>query len=214
MKNVFAGISLSNKKLNSQIVGRINEVAFQGLQADRLCYLVADELEHINLRVFRGGNEQSIRERAAKSAARAAKIITDNIESRYKSKISISYWSKHLDATYWKDYSELFRLYCVSDSFREEIVDIARAYAAKRSSSPNEDQLVYLGTYALHELPTILSGIRIGSKKYRTLIYPSYTNGSLLNIAKRIDEGAYGAVELGAPGCQVIEFDLDQLVVS
>lgn len=203
--SVFVGISIRNKTLTPNQVYEISKYAIEKLGARRILFLIADELELINLRVFETGMAETLERQASKQYERLKNIIEQgtSLTQPERTNIVIDRWKSILNSEYWKSYITIFSKFIENNEFRSDIENIARRFAERRGESANDDELHYLSLYLLAEIPTLLSGVRYQQKWYRTMIYPVIGNEAIDEIAADLALGKYGQ----APGlhqiCQI-----------
>ena len=182
-RNVFVGISLSNKSFSQAAVSQI--------RALRIAYLIADEIDLINMRLFDKGTELSLRGRLSEKVREIEEVVVQGTTPPMKEVVQIFRWKHILNARYWRLYYRLNSLFIYDARFREDVVKIAQLYAERRHRQLSESQMLYLSGYILAELPTLIEGIEIRGKKYRGMIYPSYQHESMITILNCFRERVY-----------------------
>lgn len=193
-QNVFVGISLRNKTLTAQGVQRILTLAREELGARRLLFVLADELELINLRVMEKGTEEGFRKTITEQARSLEAVIAQGVEGNAfpSMHVHVARWRDILNAQYWALYTEVFARFVESSSFRADLEEIAISFAARRGRSVTGTQLHHLAMYLIGELPTLLGGVDLSSKRYRTMIYPSRGTEAIDELAFALSSGKYG----------------------
>lgn len=192
--NIFVGISLGNKSLNAELVHDIERIAFEDMKASRVCYLIADQLDLINHRVFGRYSDRVAKKKIKIKMEKYESIVKGATSSKYSSSVRIAHWDEVLNRNYWRIYFYLHNLYINENIFRSKVVCIAEKYAARRGRFLNYHELEYLGNYIIGELPTLICGISVAGRNYRRMIYPAYVGESVENLANEFLSGEYGKV--------------------
>ncbi|MEJ8574143.1 tRNA-dependent cyclodipeptide synthase [Microbaculum marinum] len=190
-KNVFVGISLSNKNLTVRSFTEINEIAIDELEARRVRYLIADEIDLVNMRLFEGGEENALRRKLERRARDIEFMISQASKKSLKSIVECVRWRDVLNKEYWDIYFVVNNSFAYDPQFRADVREIAAMYAARREKRISESELTYLCGYILQELPTLLIGLNVNNKRYRAMIYPSYEAESLTVIVEAMYSGKY-----------------------
>ena len=190
--NVFVGISLCNKILNNETVEKINQVATEEFRALRIAYLIADDIDIINRRVFDHGQEACNLRKVEAKASALEMIISQNARGSLKSIVKSVRWVEILNATYWNTYFAIFSLFIENKTFRNDVKHIANLYAERRAKTISDEELTFLSQYLLQEIPTLLQGVEIEGRLYSGMIYPSYAHESMEFIIQALRDGQYG----------------------
>lgn len=207
--NVFVGISLRNKLLTSEQVAEIVSRARSKFQAHRVLFLIADELELINLRVFRTGMAETLEREVAQRREELEEIIRQGTSAIGCDRMHIvaDRWRSILNAEYWQSYIAVFSRYVDHDRFRADVEVVARRFAERRGESVSAEQLHYLSLYLLAEIPTLLSGVRYCQRRYRTMIYPVRGDEAIDRIATDLAGGKYGQVSGLSQTCRIARME-------
>lgn len=203
------GVSLSNKNLTTAAISQIDAIARSEFDALRIAYLIADEIDLINMRLFETGTETSLRTRVEKKAKDLESIIREGTPKNYKNIVQIVRWKDILDRKYWELYFYFNKLFYDNGKFRNTIMSIARLYSGRRKSKLSDSEEIYLCQYLLSELPTLLCGIHVNRRHYGAMIYPSYKRESLAPIITDIVRGCYNS---NLPECifaKIHQFEID-----
>lgn len=204
--NVFVGISIRNKTLTVEQVVEIIVLAQSKLRARRLLFLIADEPEMINQRVFGRGQEETLAKQVERRCSELDTIIHEGIAKATHPRlyIAVDRWKSILNSAYWDTYVRVFSRFLESEHFRSEVEDVTRRFADRRGQTIAVDQSRYLSLYLLAELPTLLSGVRHHGKVYSTMIYPVRGDEAIDSIAERLARGGYGPIENLRQECRIV----------
>lgn len=204
--NVFVGISLRNKTLTDDRVADILRHARDQFRARRVTFVIADDLELINLRIFATGSE----ERRQREIERATLSLESTIERGSRLELiprllvrSVR-WSSVLGTDYWRVYAELFSLFLSNLAFRADVRDITERFATRRQQVPSASDLDYLSLYILAELPTLLRGVTVSGHRHLGMIYPAHGTEAIDDLAERISAGGYGPLAHCKKVCAVV----------
>lgn len=203
--NVFVGISLRNKKLTPRSVVRIATEAEAQFSARRLVFLLADDLELLNLRAFESGTNSSLLKKTANRRSQIENTIETGFrESDYpRVASSIARWNEILNQYYWNCYFELFATFVANKRLRTDIDRVVGHFIKRRTAPVDESRRLFLAQYILSELPALLRGVTLNSQRYHSMIYPSAADGGIDRIADDLARGRYGRADAFARKCRV-----------
>lgn len=203
--NVFVGISLKNKSLDSEKIQNIVQTAEREFNATKILFLIADQLELINFRIFEEGSDKTGRKVNSKIVNSLSKLINESLSTSHLPYL-IDTWDSIQNRFYWNTYIEIFHLFCTNQKLRNDLKNIAIQYSKKRSSSISNSELHYLSTYLLAELPTLIRGIRHKNQLYDKMIYPSPSQAYIDEIAESIISEEYGEFQIASEElCEIIK---------
>lgn len=207
---VFVGVSLQGKDNSKEMFSRLIDHAQTKHKMSKLVFLVADEIELINQRVFSKGHETSHRKRVEKLASEIEEAIKSAGPVRLLSsgRVVTCRWNCILDNYYCQKLFELKRLFILSNAFREDVVGEIKRYAFERSKNLSEGELIYLCDYILQELPTLINGVSVDGTRFNKMIYPAPSTARIDAIAKKIIENAYGDIDISPPYCEIDRFTM------
>ena len=205
-RNVFVGISVRNKTLTKLQVQEIVTRAQRELGAHRVLFLIADELELINLRVFSRGMAATLGRQVQRRCDKLKGVIHTAISAKRWDRlyVAVDHWCSILNAEYWSTYIRVFSWFLGHEDFRADVEAVTKRFAERRGKSVTLEQTHYLSLYLLAELPTLLSGIRHQGRAYRTMIYPVRGDEAIDRIAARLAEGYYGPAQGLEQCCKVV----------
>ena len=208
-QNVFVGVSVRNKALTPQQVENIVARAQKELQARRLLFLIADELELVNLRIFGSGTAGTLERQVEERCGEIEAIIRQGTSSVHVDRmhIVIDRWRCILNAEYWASYVRVFSRFVERPQFRHDIETVARRYVERRGETASPDEIHYLSTYLLAEIPTLLDGVRYEQRRYRTMIYPVRETEAIDKITERLAQAYYGATPIITKMCKIVRME-------
>lgn len=194
-ENVFVGISLA-KQLTIEGVRSAVALARTDFAAHRVLFLLADELEFINLRTLDPAGSVSLQRRVDRRAAALEETIKAAMSQEFTAALGwkIARWREILDAGYWKLYTDILALFIEKARFRREVNNVALEFAQRRlgGRNPSAAQLQHLSLYIVAELPTLMQGVRAGAKEYLSMIYPATTAEGLDRLAEGLQTNRFG----------------------
>lgn len=207
--NVFVGVSIRNKTLTPQVVEEIIRCAQSEFRARRLLFLIADELELINLRVFGTGMAETLERQVAQRCEKLEEVIEQGIAAARFDRLYIvtDRWRSILNAEYWESYIAVFSHFVEHEEFRADVETVALRFAERRGERVTPEQLHYLSLYLLAEIPTLLSGVRYQQRRYRTMIYPVRGDEAIDRIAADLAGGRYGQVSELSQTCRIARME-------
>jgi tRNA-dependent cyclodipeptide synthase len=210
-RNVFVGISVRNKTLTPQQVEEIVRRAQAEFKARRLLFLIADELEIINLRVFETGMAETLVRHVAQRCDDLERVVEQGVASVRTNRLYITTdrWQSILNTEYWESYITVFSRFVESEAFRVDVESVARRFAERRGATVTPEQLHYLSLYLLAEMPTLLSGVRHKQRRYLGMIYPARRDEAIDGIAAALAEGKYGQVPGLSQACRIVRMDAE-----
>jgi len=192
---VFVGVSLRNKKLTAKAVSHLGGVARDRFSARRLVFLLADELELINLRAF-GSESEAAHERSIEEQCQEleSSISEGSALPGFPSQMHVETvrWRSILNNHYWRCYFDLFSTFIVNSAFRDAIQAATSQFVDRRRIPLDDSRSMYLCQYVLAEMPVLLRGIRMGNKHFQAMIYPAAGSVGIDKIADDLSEGVYG----------------------
>lgn len=193
--NVVVGVSLRNKNLTPYSVLRIAEVAKQEFSAKRLVFLLADELELVNLRVFDAGSEDALARQITSRCLELEAVIDEGLGMKgYPTQLasSVVRWKDILSQHYWGCYFELFSVFVKNVEFRNALDVATGEFVSRRESEITGAHRLFLSHYVLGELPVLLRGVILKGRRFESMIYPSAGGSGIDEIAKDLASGRYG----------------------
>jgi len=207
-QNVFVGISLQNKGLNEKNFSEIVKCAESEFNYKKLIFLIADEIELINQRVFTKGHEKKMRRNVeSKSTELESMIISACDGPEYRTgRIKICQWKDILDSGYWSSYFEVQRLFSENSVFHEDVMYAIREYARRRKKNFSTAEELYLCSYILHEIPTLIFGIKVNEKHFNSMIYPAPVKASIDKICTKLISEDYGMTLFEPPFCNIYKY--------
>lgn len=209
-QNVFVGISLQNKGLKSEDYRKIVELAMSQFNFRKLTFLIADEIELINQRVFSGGSERTLRNRVEKMARVQEEVIAKACDGKAwrAGKIDTCRWVDILDSGYWRNFFEVERIFAQNPVLFGDVRYAIEEYAQRRQKFFSDAETLYLCSYVLHEIPTLLHGIRVKGKHYNSMIYPAPRNASIDKICANLISEKYSMTFFEPPFCLIQRYEL------
>lgn len=214
---VFVGVSLQNKGLDTNDYSAIVEQASREFGFRKLVFLVADEIELINQRVFSKGSERKHRRDVEKMASEIEAQIEMGCTGREWSegRIITCRWLDILDSGYWDNYFEVQRLFIHNPHFANDVRYAIEEYARRRARFFSNADTLYLCNYVLQEIPTLLYGITLdrsqhgGSQtQYGSMIYPAPPNARIDKICEKIVNEVYGMTFFKPPYCKISKYEI------
>jgi tRNA-dependent cyclodipeptide synthase len=205
---VFVGVSLQGKDNSKEQFSRLIEYSQEQYNMSKIAFLVADEIELINQRVFYTGHENSYRARVEKMALEIEASISSACHNSLlnSGRLCIYRWRDILDNAYWNKYFRLKHLFIHSIDFRNDVLREIKEYAYGRLRKISENELLYLCDYVLHELPTLIHGISVGGVLFNRMIYPAPETANIDKIAINLRNNAYGDIQLSPPYCVIDKY--------
>jgi tRNA-dependent cyclodipeptide synthase len=205
--NVFVGISLQNKTLNGKRVSEFLMTAKREFHARELLFLIADEIDLINRRVYVGDNEILLRKKVEVSSQLLENTIRESLSNCAVRDIHTSFcrWADILTPQITRLSIEIEYLFINNLQFRSDIRAIAAGYSAKRPKRATESEETYLCQYILAEIPVIMRGVDIKGRKFRSMIYPVPKRFALDGVVDNIFNGHYGTLPLPTERCAIVK---------
>jgi hypothetical protein len=205
---IFVGVSLQGKNNSKEQFVRLIKYSQKYHDISKLVFLIADEIELINQRIFYKGHEQSYRKRVKNIALEIeTNILSACPKNLLNSKrLTICRWIDILDNAYWEKFHRLKYLFIKSPSFKHDILQEINKYTYMRSKTVSEYELLYLCDYVLHELPTLIYGITIDGKHFNRMIYPTSKSANLDNISNNVINNIYGDINFPPPYCSIDKY--------
>lgn len=202
---VVVGVSLRKRDLTPDAVGTIARVATEELSAVRLLFLLADEPELLNLRVFGKGSESAYARQIELRCSELEKSIDAGMQaSEYRTLVSNTVrWKDVLTKDFWHCYYELFSLFVSNNEFQNVVGLATDEFIGRRTARVSAEERLYLCQYILSELPVLLRGVVYKGKKYDHLIYPSAGGLGIDGIAESLALGRYGSSAAFRRLCQI-----------
>lgn len=210
-RNVFVGISLQNKGLTDADYTNIVKQAKAEFDFQKLIFLVADDIELINERVFTKGHENKLKARV--------EALANELESEIRSacdpndinsgRIETCRWQDILDKGYWNCFFEVQRIFYTNPVFQSDITYAIEEYAERRKKFFSQAESLYLCRYILHEIPTLLYGIKVKQKHYNSMIYPAPSSASIDKICVKLTEQTYSMTLLKPPFCNIHRYPIN-----
>ena len=197
--NVFVGISLTNKHLNSEGIVSIGKAAKESFSARRLLFLLADQLEILNLRVYDAGSEKLMASKVEARCTELRRIIEAGVNDTAfprDIRVSVAYWHDVLTKVYWDDYFALFSLFVTNAEFRQRVHEATNEFVCRRKSTLSPTRRLFINNYVLSEIPVVMRGVTIGGVRYNRMIYPSVGGVGIDSIAEEIASHRFGTVGL------------------
>lgn len=193
-QNVFVGVSLANKRFSLEEVRKTLDAARETFSARKIAFLIADEIDMINQRVFETGSNKSLLLKVETRCAALEQIIWAEVpdEHRTTGRIVVKRWSSILNSEYFKSMFLLNELFLKNSEFRDDVFHLALLYAERRGRALNSAQTYYLCQYIIQELPTFINGVVIEKKRYLSMIYPAITDETVDTIVDGLFCGKYG----------------------
>lgn len=209
-QNVFVGVSLQNKGLTESDYSAIVSFARERFHFRRLLFLVADQIELINQRVFSRGTERRHSQAVEAMALSVEKTIVSSCDpgALRSGSISTCRWTDILDSNYWQCFFELERIFSRIPAFRGDVLYAIEEYARRRDRFLSEGESLYLSTYILHELPTLVHGVQVRGKWYRSMIYPAPVSARIDRIAQRLIDETYALTFFKPPFCTLERYEI------
>lgn len=206
-QNVFVGISLQNKYLDRARVSEFLMVAKRDFKARNLCFLIADEIDFINRRVFSKDNENSIRRKVESRSLELTELIQQGLHTDNERDVRIHFcrWSDMLTAEMWDLTMQTEQLFSFNRDFRERISFIAKGYSENRTKPLSSYEEHYLCHYILAEIPVIVRGIDFDGLKFRSMVYPVPERFALDGVIDSLLSGDFGDFSYDGDRCQVVK---------
>lgn len=181
--------------------------ARRSFQARRLLFLIADEIDLYNRRVFDGDNETLLRRKVEQRANAIRAEIAETIYASDLQDIIVGFctWEDVLTPAITRLMIEVNELFLSSQTFRKDILYIASGYAERRARRLSKAELSYLCQYVLSEIPVIMRGVDVDNEKYRSMIYPAPKRFALDDIVGRLVSGEYGPVKTSGSMIQIVK---------
>jgi len=208
---VFVGISLRNKTLSEATCMEILRLARSEFDASHVVFLVADEIELINLRMLSNGSSDVLARKVEEQAASMEQVIQHSLRNAphmIRGTITISRWRSIQNAGYWSVYAEVWSLFVDNVEFRRAVEDIASTFAGAQLRQAGTARVRFLSHYVLAELPTLLRGVQIRGRSYLGMIYPSRGGEAIDVLAEQISAGRYGNLPACRKICRVVRLPL------
>ena len=206
-QNVFVGISLQNKYLDEARVSEFLMVAKRDFRAKNLCFLIADEIDFINRRVFSRDNENSIRRKVEERALELIELIQEGLKKGSDRDVNVHFcrWPDMLTAEMWDLTMQTEQLFHTNQKFRERVAFIAKGYSENRIKPLKAYEEHYLCQYILAEIPVIVRGIDFNGLKFRSMVYPVPERFALDGLIDLLLSGEFGEFSYSGDRCQVIK---------
>lgn len=192
-QNVFVGVSLGNKTFTDTEVMAALKAAKDEFRARKIVFLVADDIELINRRVF---DPASNRRQKSGISARCKEIETtigETVPSELMAsgRVVVKRWRSILNPSYFETFFLLNDLFIQDTVFRNDVSKLAHLYAIRRGRKADRAQCHYLCQYVLAELPTFIDGVQINGKTYLSMVYPAIGEETVDTIVDGLFEGKY-----------------------
>lgn len=209
--NVFVGISLQKKRLGPEDVKEIISAAEHVLNAKKINFFIADDIDRINRRIRYQNNERRIADEIHNEADWIQNNISSfcpasKLDSRF---IVFSRWNDVLSRSYWDLFIRVRYQFFINPEFRQAVTEIVSGFLFNRHKESNEAKTHYACEYILHEIPIMLQGIDFAGKRYRRMIYPSPGPQPLDNVVSDLKEGKYGDFPMDSSPCHVLRLPLN-----
>ena len=187
--NIGIGISLGNKWFTVEnIVEQIQWVL--PYTKESLIIFIADSIHAINIEVKEGISH----EEALSKAKEMGKILLEKLREEMQSKninttkIQYATWEDITDnEPYRLKVKYLYNLYEKDELFRNKIHKIVRAFTEKDDRGYSDEEINYLGTYVLEELPELLNRAPIKDVVCDAYAYPH--DGGVPRLIDAIQQG-------------------------
>lgn len=208
-QNVFVGISLANKTFTGAEVTAALDAAIKNFQARKIVFLVADDIELINRRVFEPASNRRQRSEIAVRSKEIETTIWEAVpcELVRSGKVVVKRWKSILNPSYFQTFFALNDLFIQDPLFRSDVFNLARLYADRRGRKVDQAQCHYLCQYVLAELPTFIEGVQIEGKNYLSMVYPAIGEETVDTIVDGIFEGKYSTEFRARSRCNLVKVD-------
>lgn len=176
--NVFIGISISNKKIDSEMA--LNYLKWGVRNAkEKVAVIIADELNIINYELLDNYSLGKAQNHADKVGTQF-KIMFENaikkLPKNEQDKINIFRWKEVRENEHYQKVRQFLEdSYNEDYEFKSAVLYFIRKYMRKKGKVIfYSDKIDKLASYILGELPTLLEGVEINGVNYRLCIYPTY----------------------------------------
>jgi tRNA-dependent cyclodipeptide synthase len=191
--NVFVGISISNKKITSDMAFNYLRWAVRNTK-EMVAVIIADELNIVNYEILDKYGSEKSRNRAKKVGEDFKRLFERAREKLSKNegeKVIIYKWS---DVKVSEGYEELRdfleKQYKEDSEFKAAVLYFVKKYMRKKGRVVEDrEKIDRLASYILGELPTLIEGIKIGGIHYNLVIYPTYFASGMSQFVMDMHEG-------------------------
>jgi len=196
--NIFVGISLGNKLLTPELAEKYVKWA-HAYTKDNAIILIADDIDTINWRVFRGMNKKDAEEKVRQKGYGMKGLFDKAIrnlarqenDQTYIANTHIIFWSDIRNKGYDHLKEILAEEYKINKEFREQILYFVDKYIEIRDVEVSLEDKDKLSDYIISELPTLLGGIYWNHILYNLVLYPTYVDSGMSQFVLDIRGGKY-----------------------
>lgn len=198
--NIFIGISITNKKLNSKMAYNYLEWALRNTK-DSVAVVIADDLNIINYEVLDGYSQGKAVRKAEKVGGEFKELFRKEIlkfSEEEQKKIKIYLWEdvcKDEDFVKLRDFINIE--YGKDSELRSAFLYFIRKFVRKKKGEVIEDprKLDVLASYIFGELPTLLQGIKLDGAWFDLCLYPTYFESGMSQFVLNIhnEELSFGS---------------------
>lgn len=190
--NIFIGISISNKKITSEMALNYLRWAVENTK-EKVAVIIADELNVVNYEILDKYSRSKSEKRAQVVGEQFEKLFEnakEKLDSTGKNKVKIYRWKEvKNNFQYQKVKNFLEKQYNQDAEFKSAVLYFTKKYIEKKGKIiTDEDRLDKLSSYIIGELPTLLEGIDVNETHYRLCIYPTYSDSSMSEFAMNLHE--------------------------
>lgn len=181
--NVFIGISISNKKITSEMASNYLKWGVKNTK-NKVAVVIADKLNLVNYEILDKYSKNKSLRRMQKVSNNFENLFLREIKKLPKedqSKIRIYKWSEiEKSENYEKVRSFLEKEFRKDFEFKSSVLYFIRKYMRKKGRVIEDPKKIdKLASYIIGELPTLLQGIKIDKINYNLCIYPTYFSSGM-----------------------------------
>jgi tRNA-dependent cyclodipeptide synthase len=176
--NIFIGISISNKKITSEIASNYLKWAVKNTK-EKVAIVIADDLNIVNYELLDNYTNSKARKRAERVGGEFEKLFDgarEKLSEIDRKKINIFRWKEIRENKHYEDVRKfLEEQYSKDQEFKSAVRYFIGKYMRKKGKVISDDEKVdRLASYILGELPTLLEGVKVDGTHYKLCIYPTY----------------------------------------
>jgi tRNA-dependent cyclodipeptide synthase len=198
MFNIFVGISLGNKLLTPELVKHYVKWVHKNTK-DNAVILIADEIDKINWKVFRGLSDEEAAEKVRNKSYDISGMFEKAKRELYREENDPTYITK-IHTIFWENikntgYENLRKIiedqYLNNLEFKKDVLCFVDKYVKVRNVEVDVENKDKLAQYILDELPTLIGGIYWDNTLYNLILYPTYVDSGMSEFVVNVRNGKY-----------------------
>jgi tRNA-dependent cyclodipeptide synthase len=188
--NISVGISLGNKWFTPENIVSLIKWSLRYTK-EYVVVCPADDIHAINVEVRHRTSKVRAQEIAKRMSEEIMLAVREEVEKRLtedeKAKIIYAVWSDIVDEKYKKKVDYLYEAFEKNSDFRSAIQGLVKGAVSKEKRSFTDDDINFLSTYLLEELPEITGRVPARGYVYDAYAYPF--DPPLGEFVERIQKG-------------------------